>query len=197
MATQPRSKDDLLAIAHEAMLERGLLPDFSAAVIKETAEITRAAEASGDAFRDLRGLLWASIDNDDSRDLDQLSVAEPAGERRGEDPGGHCRRRCAGQQGLRDRRPRVDQHHLRLHAGRHLSHAAGEAVDRPHFARRGAGTPGDRDGNGDQRRRYRDGFRHLPGRRRQSRQACLQRGRRMARGHGGRAASACGGAGTG
>jgi len=59
------------------MLQRGLLPDFSPAVIAETNRITRAAAASGGAVRDLRGLTWASIDNDDSRDLDQLSVAEP------------------------------------------------------------------------------------------------------------------------
>jgi len=71
-------KDQLQSIAHEAMLQRGLLPDFSPAVIAETNRITRAAAASGDATRDLRGLLWASIDNDDSRDLDQLSVAEAA-----------------------------------------------------------------------------------------------------------------------
>ena len=70
-------KNDLQAIAHEAMLQRGLLPDFSPAVINETRQITQAATASNAAIRDLRGLLWASIDNDDSRDLDQLSVAEP------------------------------------------------------------------------------------------------------------------------
>ena len=78
MATTHRTgKDELQSIAHQAMLQRGLLPDFSPAVIAETNQITKAAVASGAAIRDLRGLLWASIDNDDSRDLDQLSVAEP------------------------------------------------------------------------------------------------------------------------
>ena len=78
MATTPGTgKEELRSIAHAAMLQRGLLPDFSSAVIAETNQITRAAEASGAAIRDLRGLLWASIDNDDSLDLDQLSVAEP------------------------------------------------------------------------------------------------------------------------
>jgi VacB/RNase II family 3'-5' exoribonuclease len=71
-------KGELRSIAHEAMLQRGLLPDFSPAVIAETDRITHAAAATGTGIRDLRGLLWASIDNDDSRDLDQLSVAEPA-----------------------------------------------------------------------------------------------------------------------
>jgi len=70
-------KSELQRIAHEAMLQRGLLPDFSPAVIAESNRIARAAAASGGAVRDLRGLPWASIDNDDSRDLDQLSVAEP------------------------------------------------------------------------------------------------------------------------
>jgi exoribonuclease-2 len=69
--------DDLKSIARRAMLARGLLPDFSAAVWKETNAIAQAAMESGPAIRDLRGLLWASIDNDDSRDLDQLSVAQP------------------------------------------------------------------------------------------------------------------------
>jgi VacB/RNase II family 3'-5' exoribonuclease len=59
------------------MRERGFLPDFSAAVLTETNAIARAAAESGPSVRDLRGLLWASIDNDDSRDLDQLSVAVP------------------------------------------------------------------------------------------------------------------------
>src|SRR3989442_7459369 len=61
------------------MRERGLEPDFSPTVLAETGAITKPAEDRDPAIRDLRGLLWASIDNDDSRDLDQLSVAEPAG----------------------------------------------------------------------------------------------------------------------
>ena len=75
--THRTGKDELQSIAHEAMLQRGLLPDFSPAVIAETNGITHAAAASGAVVRDLRGMLWASIDNDDSLDLDQLSVAEP------------------------------------------------------------------------------------------------------------------------
>src|SRR6266702_1151135 len=70
-------KDELQSIAHQAMLQRGLLPDFSPVVIAETNQIMQPAPASGAAIRDLRDLLWASIDNDDSLDLDQLSVAEP------------------------------------------------------------------------------------------------------------------------
>jgi ribonuclease R len=66
----------LRSIAHDAMLQRGLLPDFSAAVLEQTENITGAAIGSGPEIRDLRHLLWASIDNDDSRDLDQLSVAQ-------------------------------------------------------------------------------------------------------------------------
>lgn len=59
------------------MLERGLLPDFSAAAVAQTAAITQAATDTDPSVRDLRSLIWASIDNDDSRDLDQLSVAVP------------------------------------------------------------------------------------------------------------------------
>jgi exoribonuclease-2 len=60
------------------MTQRGLLPDFSAAALAETAALTSAAAETDASIRDLRGLLWCSIDNDDSRDLDQLSVAIPA-----------------------------------------------------------------------------------------------------------------------
>jgi exoribonuclease-2 len=59
------------------MIERGLLPDFSAAAMAELARIQTAATNGHADMRDLTGLLWASIDNDDSRDLDQLTVAEP------------------------------------------------------------------------------------------------------------------------
>src|SRR5215216_6269062 len=69
-------KNDLRGIAHDAMLQHGLLPDFSAAVLAEIGKITGAALESSPDIRDLRHLPWASIDNDDSRDLDQLSVAE-------------------------------------------------------------------------------------------------------------------------
>jgi len=63
-------------IAHKAMLERGLLPDFSAAALAELEKIQAPAALNGEPTRDLRGLLWASIDNDDSRDMDQLTAAE-------------------------------------------------------------------------------------------------------------------------
>ena len=73
----PSSRNTLKAIAHRAMVERGLLPEFSAAALAETEAITQAAAGNDPSIRDLRGLLWCSIDNDDSLDLDQLSVAEP------------------------------------------------------------------------------------------------------------------------
>src|SRR5581483_9021844 len=68
---------DLKAIARRVMLQRGLQPDFSAAAIAETNAFDKAPMETGPAIRDLRDRLWCSIDNDDSRDLDQLSVAEP------------------------------------------------------------------------------------------------------------------------
>ena len=59
------------------MLERGLLPDFSREVKQQLSGIQRPASDHSDQIRDLRDLLWASIDNDDSRDLDQLTTAVP------------------------------------------------------------------------------------------------------------------------
>ena len=72
---------DLKSIARRAMIERGLLPDFSAAAMAELARIHTVAAEQHSNLRDLTGLLWASIDNDDSRDLDQLTVAEPCPDR--------------------------------------------------------------------------------------------------------------------
>lgn len=66
----------LQQIAHQAMLDRGLLPDFSAEAIAELDKIQAPATMTGRPVSDLREFLWASIDNDDSRDLDQLTVAE-------------------------------------------------------------------------------------------------------------------------
>jgi VacB/RNase II family 3'-5' exoribonuclease len=58
------------------MVERGLLPDFSPRALDELAGIRLPATSQGTPVRDLTKLLWASIDNDDSRDLDQLTFAE-------------------------------------------------------------------------------------------------------------------------
>jgi exoribonuclease R len=66
------------------MLERGLFPDFSNEAIAELGKIQAPATTNIETARDLRGLLWASIDNDDSRDRDQLTVvgAMPNGKMR-------------------------------------------------------------------------------------------------------------------
>jgi ribonuclease R len=69
-------RTDLQRIAHQAMLDRGLLPEFTAAEMAEAQRLDPGIGALDAGIRDQRGLLWASIDNDDSRDLDQLTVAE-------------------------------------------------------------------------------------------------------------------------
>ncbi len=66
----------LQRIARRAMIERGLEPDFSPSARAELDAIHGPAGKASASVRDLRGLLWCSIDNDDSRDLDQLSVSE-------------------------------------------------------------------------------------------------------------------------
>jgi VacB/RNase II family 3'-5' exoribonuclease len=69
---------DLRAVAKRLMLENGFEPDLPPAVPAQLAELTQHPPrvAPTDAIRDLRQLLWSSIDNDTSRDLDQLEVAE-------------------------------------------------------------------------------------------------------------------------
>jgi exoribonuclease II len=71
---------ELERIARDAMVAYGLEPDFPAAARAQLAHLGPAsAEALarrslGEGGRDLRALPWSSIDNDDSRDLDQLEV---------------------------------------------------------------------------------------------------------------------------
>ena len=74
-------RTDLKHIARRAMIERGLLPDFSAEAMAELARIEAVPTDRHADIRDFTSLLWASIDNDDSRDLDQLTVAEPRSDR--------------------------------------------------------------------------------------------------------------------
>ncbi|WP_424359845.1 RNB domain-containing ribonuclease [Methanocella sp. MCL-LM] len=63
-------------IARQAMLEKGLLPEFSKKALAELDRIHAPATMTGASIRDLRDLIWCSIDNDDSLDLDQLTVAD-------------------------------------------------------------------------------------------------------------------------
>lgn len=65
----------LQIIAHRLMIERGLLPDFPTEVLTELDKLKSPASTSDKSIRDLRNLLWCSIDNDDSLDLDQLTTA--------------------------------------------------------------------------------------------------------------------------
>lgn len=138
---QATDKDQLRSIAHEAMLQRGLLSDFSAAVLDQTNKITAPAPGSGPAIRDLRDLLWASIDNDDSRDLDQLSVAEPLS-------GGVVKIlvAIADVDALVKKDSVIDGHAWTnttsvYTAAETFPIASDEAFNRPHFAGRGAGAP--------------------------------------------------------
>ena len=78
MSTPPdsRQKGALAQIARRAMQAHGFLPDFSAAAVKELETVQPVDRGAKSPGIDLRHLLWASIDNDDSLDLDQLTVAE-------------------------------------------------------------------------------------------------------------------------
>ena len=73
--------NSLRAIAHKAMTDRGLEPDFPSDALRQLNGIQEPARESEPGIRDLRHFLWCSIDNDTSMDLDQLTVAEklPAG----------------------------------------------------------------------------------------------------------------------
>ena len=72
----PHQKDELADLAVAAMRERGLEPEFPRPAIEQLKTIDGPSEEDGHGIVDLTGLLWCSIDNDDSRDLDQLTVSE-------------------------------------------------------------------------------------------------------------------------
>ncbi|GAC1309579.1 MAG: RNB domain-containing ribonuclease [Steroidobacteraceae bacterium] len=68
----------LREIAVRVMGEQGLLAEFSGAAQAQAAAVATPPCETGGAVADLRDKLWMSIDNDDSLDLDQVSVAEPS-----------------------------------------------------------------------------------------------------------------------
>jgi VacB/RNase II family 3'-5' exoribonuclease len=68
---------DLQAAAKQLMLENDFRPDFGPDVQQQLAQIkSRPPQAAAANVKDLRNLLWSSIDNDTSRDLDQIEYAE-------------------------------------------------------------------------------------------------------------------------
>ena len=147
------NNNELREIARRAMLQHGLQPDFtSAATAAARRDPARPRADAAPAIRDLRDLLWGSIDNDDSRDLDQLSVAQPrCGRRASRSSSPSPTSTRSSQNGSRDRRARAGQHDVGLHGGRRLPDAAGEALDRPDVAERGRGSARDRRRDGHRR----------------------------------------------
>lgn len=69
---------DLESVARKVMVEHGFTPDFPPAVQQQVAALKSHLPfpAPGSNFRDMRHLLWSSIDNDTSKDLDQVEVSE-------------------------------------------------------------------------------------------------------------------------
>ncbi len=68
---------DLAGAAREEMIQDGFSPDFAPGTSEQIAAIrNRAVSSLSNDAHDLRSLLWSSIDNDSSRDLDQIEVAE-------------------------------------------------------------------------------------------------------------------------
>jgi VacB/RNase II family 3'-5' exoribonuclease len=85
MTLTAAQSDELKRLASDAMRAHGLAPDLPPAAVAQAKAATLATE-SGPEIRDLRDLLWSSIDNDDSLDLDQIEVAESVA-------GGQCKLR--------------------------------------------------------------------------------------------------------
>ncbi len=81
MLNKANQSQDLKRIAAQTMQSRGLEPEFSAAAMAQANGINQPSAESGTAIRDLRALLWSSIDNDDSQDLDQIEYAEIQGDK--------------------------------------------------------------------------------------------------------------------
>jgi hypothetical protein len=94
MVTHPdaRRKDALEQIARRAVKKYGFLPDFSAGALRELETVQKVDPEAEFPGIDLRHLLWVSIDNDDSLDLEPTDGAGGADRYTGESFGGRHRR---------------------------------------------------------------------------------------------------------
>jgi VacB/RNase II family 3'-5' exoribonuclease len=76
MPITPAQTVELKRLAGLAMRAHGLEPEYSTAALAEANAASAAVSEPGADIHDLRSLLWSSIDNDESLDLDQIEVAE-------------------------------------------------------------------------------------------------------------------------
>lgn len=80
MPVHANSQVDLQSISKQIMMQYGFEPDFPPAIAQQLAQLKAnpPKPVPSPDIRDLRTLLWSSIDNDTSRDLDQIEYAERA-----------------------------------------------------------------------------------------------------------------------
>jgi exoribonuclease R len=129
-----RQPFDLVAAARRSMTERGFTPDYPPQVLQELAALQADPPKTNPAAEDLQHLLWSSIDNDTSRDLDQIEYSEML-------PDGHTRvligvadvdRYVAKGSAIDQLRGPGNGHHLQWRE--ELLHASGGALDRAHLS---------------------------------------------------------------
>jgi hypothetical protein len=116
MPSTPNSHIDLQAISKQVMTQYGFQPDFPPEIAQQLTQIKADPPQliPGPDIRDLRSLLWSSIDNDTSRDLDQIEYAERT-------PDGQIKIRPQRFTYRQTCRPRDDH---RLHGSKNFSDAA-------------------------------------------------------------------------
>ncbi len=117
---------NLAAAAHASMLEHGFQPEFPAGADAQLASIQAHPELpDAPGAQDQRNLLWSSIDNDTSKDLDQIEWAEQLSDGRIRVLVGVADVDVRVALGHRPRRSCPQRNHLRLHRRRRFPHAAG------------------------------------------------------------------------
>lgn len=67
---------DIHNISEATMVENGFQTNFPSRVLEELESLKDKTITLDESIRDLRGLLWSSIDNDSSKDLDQIEFAK-------------------------------------------------------------------------------------------------------------------------
>ena len=151
-------RSDLQRIAHRAMLERGLVPEFSADEMAE-AQAARSWDRTRRSHHPRSAR--AARGRRSTTTTRAISTSSPSPRRSPrtatQDPDRDRRRRRQGEAGVGARSPRADQHDVGLHRRADLPDAARAALHRPHLAQRRAGAPGPGGRHDRRRRRAGDG----------------------------------------